>query len=479
MSAGTLKSTGLRPATREAMDLLMRGAQAFARMSHVGIRIDTDYLDRAIAQVKKSVAALMKELKATKEYAAWARHFGPGMKLTAYEQLGTVVFKLMGHPRDPHKTDPKTGRPSNKAEAFEHLDLPFTKTFFQIQRLTNALGANKRGLLGIRREVVDGRVHPFFNLHTAESYRSSSSAPNFHNLQVRDKAVSQIVRSCVVPTEGWTLLEADYNVQEVRVSCCYHQDPRLIEYVTTGIDMHKDRALELYMLTEEELGPTDAGPGKDIRYNAKNKYTFPQFYGSTYVNCAPALWDAISKMRLTTAQGVPLRQHLESRGVTHLGRCSYDFDPEDGSFEKHVAECDRIMWQEVFTVYDQWKRDWWALYQRQGGVNTLTGFRQEGHFRRNQILCDPIQGSAFHCELDTLIHVQEEFRKRRMKARVINQIHDSILTECPKSEVAHAIEVFEEVGVVGIARRWPWLVVPLKLEYEASDTNWFQKKKVA
>ena len=220
---------------------------------------------------------------------------------------------------------------------------------------------------------------------------NSSSRVNFQNQPVRNKDISKIVRSCIIPDPGCVLVEVDYSTQEVRVSYCYHRDPSLKYDILHG-DMHRDRALDLFCLTPEELGPVSQEPGKTIRYVAKNRFVFAQFYGSTYPECAAHLWDAISLYQLKRADGTSLYDHLADKGIKKLGLCNPEFTPRRGTYEHHVAEVQRQMWEERYPVYNQWKQDWWNLYERQAGIQTLTGFVLAGDFRRNQILCDPIQG---------------------------------------------------------------------------------------
>jgi DNA polymerase-1 len=469
----------LKPATPEAFDLLLQGSLAMAEIERAGIRIDIAYLDRAIAATEKEISVLQKTLRASEEFKLWSREFGERMTLGSNWQLARVVFDLMGEKRNPllvARGREKDTAPSNDVKAFEHLNIPFVSDWFKLKRLDKALGTY---LMGMRREVVGEYLHPFFHLHTAESYRGSSDRINFQNFPVRNKGISKIVRSAVIPREGNVLLEADYGQQEVRVAACYTKDPKLISYIVGGGDMHKDFCMELYMLTEEELGDTDIkGPAKDSRYCAKNMFTFPQFYGSVYAQCAPNLWDAIKRMSLTRSDGLSLYDHLKGKGITKLGACDYEQEPRKGTFELQVQKVERRMWQEVFTVYDRWKKDWWNTYLRQGGVNTLTGFRMEGVFRRNQVLCDPIQGSAFHCLLWSAIPIQKEIKRRGMKALMICQIHDSMLFDCPKKEIEDLTEIIREYAVRQVSRHWKWICVPLAVDFESSETNWFSKSKL-
>lgn len=463
----------LRPATHEAYELLQRGCIAMADIEAAGIRIDTDYLDKAIDDVCGRIKQAEAELRETDLYKLWQKHYGSTMKLDATGQLAHIVFKVMGCRRSLYHEQDK-----NDEIAYKHLisDIPELSKHFEARKLRKALTGN---LYGIKKETVNGYIHPFFDLHTVESYRSSSSRINFQNQHVRNKLIAQIVRSCVIPrNKGNVLLEMDYGAQEVRVSVCYNKDPVLRDYIVNDGDMHRDMAKELYILTDEQLGPSDKGPGKLVRYAAKNKFVFPGFYGSDYISCAPNLWDAITELDLKRADGVSMHEHLAENGINRLGLCDRDTTPASDSFEKHVKAVEHDYWYNRYSVYTQWKKDWWNLYNRQGGVNTLTGFRLFGIFRRTQILCDPIQGSAFHCLLWSVIHIQEEFRKRKMRAKIICQIHDSALVDCPQSELSDVIEIMHRWSVREVSKHWSWITVPLATEFELAKDNWYNKKTI-
>lgn len=462
---------GLKPPTKAAIDLLMKGAICFSRMSATGVHIDTAYLDKAITDVTKQVAEMEHDIRNHKIIDLWKKHYGKDMKLNSRTQLGNLIFNVLGHKRNPFLEK------KNNEVAFKHVKEPFVGPdgpYFGIAKLKKALS---KELIGLRREVTDGYVHPSFGL-LAESYRSSCNTPNMQNVARRNKKIAEIVRSAIIPRKGHVLLEADYSAQEVRVAACYCKDPKLIEYVTGGGDQHYDAAKDIYMLTDEEIGGIGKGqPGRDVRDIAKNKYVFPQNYGSYYLKCTPDLWDMIAEVNLRTAQGVPMYEHLRSKSIKRMGACDSEKDPVRGTFEYHIKEVEKVYWERL-AVYDQWRTDWWQLYQNQGGINTLTGFCMAGKFRRNQILCDPIQGSAFHCLLWSLIEMQEYMIRKKMSSKLILQVHDSALFDAHKREVDDIREVFERIAVKKVAEHYKWLCVPLNVEFEVAERNWYSKVSI-
>jgi len=461
----------LKPASKEAFDLLLKGAESMARIEQAGIKIDVPYLEFAISQVSNRIAEMDAAISSSEEYQLWGRIYGNSMKPGSRQQLGDIIFNHMGHKRNPFMGA------SNDVAAFEHLKLPFVRAWQDVERLKKALSTNLKGIL---KETVNGFLHPFFDLHTAESYRSSSSKPNFQNQPIRNKDISKIVRSCMIPREGHIFLEPDLETHEVRISYCYNKDPNLRHDILTG-DMHKDRSMELFMLTEEELGPIDDSklPGKMTRYCAKNMFVFLEFYGGYYKGSAPSIWDAIAILDLKRSDGVSMYEHLASKGIRRLGSCKDGEEPKKGTFEYHVKEVERRMWEERYPVYKTWKENWWNLYQAQGGVNTKTGFKQEGVFRRNQILCDPIQGSAFHCLLWTIIETLQEFRKRKMRSKIVVQVHDSMLIDTHLSEVEDVVKIVSDIILRRLPDAWKWITIPLGMGWDKCEKNWFDKTSMA
>ena len=165
-----------------------------------------------------------------------------------------------------------------------------------------------------------------------------------------------------------------------------------------------------------------------MRYCGKNMFVFPQFYGDFYINNARAMWEAIDAMG-HEVDGVPLKQYLKRKNILRLGACDAKQQPANGTFEKHIKKVEMDFWQKRFKVYNQWKRKWWDKYLENGGFPTLTGFRIDGVMGRNDVINYPVQGSAFHCLLWSLIQLNRWLRKNKMRSKIVGQIHDSIVAD--------------------------------------------------
>lgn len=446
-----------------AYDLFHEGMIALSNVESNGIRIDTKYLDGAIAKTEKKITRLQGSLRKDKVFSTWRKEFGPKTKLGSGDQLAHVLFNVMKYPCKKYTA---SGTPSSDEENLQDIDLDFVRNWRSVERLKKT---KSTFLEGIRKEVeADGLLHPVFNLHIPISYRGSCDSPNFQNFPKRNEEIAKIVRRAFIPRKNHVLLEMDFSGIEVAIAACYNRDPVLIDYVKdTSKDMHRDMASELYFLPLNEIN-------KPIRNTAKNGYVFPQFYGSWWRECGVQLWDDIARYNLTTNSGVPLLDHLRKKGITELGDPTKD-RPRAGTFLSHVRSVDNSFWGDRFKVYAEWKDQVWREYQVKGHFDFLTGFRCAGYFDRKQVINYRIQGSAFHCLLFVLIKLNKWLVDNRMQSMIVGQIHDSIVADVHEDELDDYIIKAKRLMTFVLPRVWPWIIVPLRVEAEVSENNWYEK----
>lgn len=456
----------MKPATPEAYRLLHEGSIAFAQIEHNGVRVDTDYLDRTITEVTEKIDQAQVAIKQDKVWRGWQKQFGNKSKLGSRPQFARVLMDL-GYSI---KENEITGNSELDESVLQNIDLPFVRNYLQIEKLKKLKSTY---LMGLKREVIDGYVHPSYWLHTTATYRPSCSEPNWQNVPVRNPEISELIRRCYIPEPGWRLIEIDYSQIEVKIAACYNHDPKLIHYVSDPTsDMHRDVAIEVFKLKKDQWN-------KQTRYVAKNMFVFPQFYGSYYLDCARNIWEAITRMQLTVKDGLAMLEHLEAKGISELGPCLRGERPLTGTFEHHISLVEKKFWGERFPVYAQWKDTWYRKYRRRGYFRTLTGFVIEGFYKRNDVVNYPIQGSAFHCLLLAINIIQKWLNKHKMRTKLIGQIHDCLVASSPPDEQQDYINKCHEVMTLDVPRLWPWIIVPLAVEVEVAptDASWFEKAK--
>lgn len=453
---------------QQGYQLLHDGLIAFAEIEANGIRIDAPRLEKTIVDLTEKKRTLSTELEKDEIWKIWRRRYGSKANLTSTDQLATVLHDELNY--EVKKTT-EGGSPAVDEEALGHIDHPFIQKYVRFKKYDKAGGTFLRG---IQKETVDGFLHPSFNLHIPQTYRSSSDSPNFQNFPVRDKEISELIRSHFIARKNHVLVENDFKGIEVSVSACYHKDENFISYITTpGKDMHRDMAAQVYCLEPGQVS-------KDTRYGAKNKFVFPQFYGDFYVSCAKALWEWIDKGKLKGPDGQSLYEHLKANGIKKLGACDPEESPLKGTFEKHLQEVENDFWNNRFMQYGQWRKDWYKAYLQKGYFDMLTGFRVHGSLRRNMVVNYPVQGSAFHCLLWTLIQVNRMLRKYKMRSKIVGQIHDSLIGDVHRDELRDYLQLVEHVVTVQLRKHYTWLVVPLEVEYEIAPEGgtWYQKREV-
>lgn len=590
------------PVEREAYDLLHNGVLELSRIESVGMRIDVGRLRRSIKEVKERIVELELELKKSREWKVWEKCFGERSNMGSRYQLGVILFKKLGY-RSRGVT--ATGRPRTDEESLSEVDSPFVRKYLELEKLKKLLNTYLRG---IEREVVDGYLHPSFNLHLVKTYRSSCEMPNFQNIPIRDEEVGRLVRSCFVPRPGHVLVECDYGALEFRVAACVSGDTEvlvrlegetgggsfvkirdLVERISRGehfetfgfylrvcgsgwykildggltrrnavlwrvifdngkileatsdhkvmmidgsfkrIEDLKEgdevypagsirrpaffvRAVEknvkeedVYNLTvdlvhnyatsagvfvsncfwrDEEMIKYASDPSKDIhrdmaakcfilpveevdkkvRFYAKNQFVFPELYGSYYGSCARNLWKFVPQLEL--ASGVSMVDHLRSKGIYTLVQ-----------FEEHLKGVEEYF-NKVFSQWSRRKEKWCKKYQECGWFRMMTGFVCQGVFTRNELYNWPIQGPAFHCLLWSLIQLNRWLREKRMKSVIVGQIHDSIVADVHKEELEDYLAKAREVMTVDLRRNWRWVIVPMVVEAEIAEENWFEKRPV-
>ena len=460
----------MRPITNQAYKLMHDGCVALSQVEANGIRIDTNYLEKAIREAGVRIGEASDRLKQYKIYKVWRKTYGSKTNLGSREQLGRVLFDVMKYPclsRTKAEQKPKADEINLKSTGLKFVD-----EYLRFEKLKKARSTYLRNIL---RETVDGFLHPNFPLHLTQSYRGSSDHPNFQNIPTKDPEIAELVRQAFVARENHQIVEIDFKGAEICNATCYHKDPQMIKYIENPkLDMHRDAAADIYMVKRSQVTywMRDAG---------KNRFIFAEFYGDWYKNRAPDLWKAIDEFNLVVKDtDIDLYSHLESMGIMELGACDPEEDPEDGTFEKHIQDIEYDFWNKRFKVYNQWKKDWWEAYQENGFFETLTGFIVEGLLNRKQAINYPIQGSAFHWLLWCLIRIQKLMRKYKMRSLLVGQIHDSIVGDIHKRERKDYLKIVKQVIYEDIHKHWDWIIVPLTVEASVAPIggSWYEKEEI-
>lgn len=292
------------------------------------------------------------------------------------------------------------------------------------------------------------------------------------NIPKRDAIIKELIRRGIVPSHNSLLCEADFSGAEVITSVCYHKDKNFYNYlVDPTTDMHRDCACDLFLLPHDMLANknhTDEQKklAKNIRFYAKNNWTFAQFYGDWWGSCGPMLWENVVLSGLKLPNNLTVKEWLENKGIYELGELTEE-GPTPGSFLEHCKEVEHKMWYERFPEYTQWKEDIVEFYRKYGFIETYFGFRFIGYMDKKQCTNYPIQSTSFHLLLYTLVKAAKFLIKNKCRTKIIGQIHDSIILDMHKDEVVFVINGINKI-VHGLKKKFKWLIVPMEIEVELS-----------
>jgi DNA polymerase-1 len=461
----------IRPRTKEAYHLFHEGSLAFAEAEFNGIRCDRDYVRKMINNTNRQLARVVDQLDQSELGRVWRDRFGSSASYGSDHQLRKILIEDFNI-----QTEKKTakGNVSMDSEVLNSLDMPDLKLVLKKRSLEKMSSTYLKNLWD--ESEADGYIHPFFHLAGweeskggAASLRSSSSDPNFQNLPNRHEEERKLIRRAFIPRDGHRLVSRDYGSMEVRISACLHQDQNMIRYIEAGDDMHRDCASMCFMLPQEECTSKYGKHGKHVRFVGKNTFTFAQFYFQEPANSAKGLWKSMIEMdlRVPSDPDKTIRQHLRDKKIR-----------DQGSFEKHIIKVAKEFWEVMFPGYWKWRLRWIDEYNKNGYFDMVTGFRIEGNLTQYQLANYPIQGPAFHCLLWSMIRVVKRWKGRRSK--VVGQIHDELTTDEHQDEFEENQGEVPRIMSQDIRKAWPWIIVPLEVETEATgvDEAWYYKKGV-
>ncbi len=466
----------MRSPMKEAFTLFHEGLSTLMDVQETGIEIDELFLVEAQETLQNKLDKIEKKLLRGSAAKKFKKHTGRPLEIVNKDfgiaDLRILLFEVLKQP-----ILKKTG--SNLAsvdkEVLEKIDIPFTRLLKKRRQLYKL----KNTYLVQFTKTHNNRVHPFIDLHTTRSYRSSSSDPNIQNQPYRDPEAAEIIRRCIIPSPGRQLGCIDYGGIEVKMAGCCSRDPILCQEIVDDYDMHGEQAKNIFVLSDSELS-------KMLRFYAKNQFVFPQFYGSYWWSCANNIWQ--NAMDIETADGITALQHMINKGVITnnasketfvlVGRRRFKVTQQIADLAIHIKSVEKIFW-EKYARFREWQNEMVAEFQRMGYIEMFFGFRRGGILSNNQIFNTKIQGAAFHCLLWSMTRLNE-IKHRKFKSDLIAEIHDEVMWDMEPRETDEILATSKDVMCNKIRDRYEWIIVPLAVEAETTqkDEAWFYKKEV-
>jgi len=352
---------------------------------------------------------------------------GEEFNINSTQQFGRILFDKLGLP--PVKKT-KTGYSTN-ADVLEKLrdKHSIVEAVLDYRQLAKLKSTYVDGLTKVI--AADGRIHTSFQNTVTATGRLSSTEPNLQNIPVRTELGAELRKMFVAPA-GRVLVDADYSQIELRLLAHIAGDEHMIAAFRAGEDIHTVTASQVFGVPPEQVT-------HEMRRRAK-AVNFGIVYG-------------ISDFSLS-----------QDIGVTRAEAKAY----MEKYFEKYSG-----VHAYMTQVVERAKAD--------GYVSTLMGRRRWlpelkssnfnlRSFGERVALNMPIQGTAADLIKKAMLHVDGRLRREGLEARLVLQVHDELIVECPEGEAEQVQRLLAE-EMEHVAE----LAVPLTAEAHAGK-SWAEAK---
>ena len=388
------------------------------RMEKAGVAIDRQQLEQFGIVLTQRIADCEKLIFS----------YSDGVfNINSTKQLGELLFEKLGLP--PVKKT-KTGYSTN-AEVLEKLKdkHPIIPAIMDYRVLTKLKSTYAEGLMKVI--GTDGRIHTTFqNLVTATG-RLSSTEPNLQNIPVRTDLGAEI-RKMFVPKEGCVFVDADYSQIELRVLAHISDDAVMQKAFIDGEDIHTVTAAQVFGVAPEDVTALQRRHAKAVNFGIV--YGISEF--SLSEDIGVSRWEA--------------RDYIDNYLANYSGVRRY--------MKQVVADAR----QEGYTQ---------TIFGRRRYIPELAASNFMVRQGAERIaLNSPIQGTAADLIKIAMIRVDKALREQFPEARLLLQVHDELIVECPEA-IAPQVAALVSREMENIAS----LKVPLTAEAKIGK-SWYDAK---
>ena len=392
--------------------------RVLAEMQDTGFMVDRMALSAFGDSLTGSIDALRNEIY---------KQAGGEFNINSPKQLGEVLFERLVLPAG-KKT--KTGWSTN-ADVLEKLrgKHPIIDMILDYRMLTKLKSTYADGLLKLI--DPDGRIRTNFQMTVTATGRLSSTEPNLQNIPVRKELGAQI-RKMFIASEGKVLVDADYSQIELRLLAHISGDEHMQAAFMSGEDIHRVTASQVFNTPLSEVTSLQRSRAKAVNFGIVygiSSWSLAQDIG-VFPNEAKAYMDAY----LEKYSGV--REYMKN------------------IVEKAKAE------GYVKTLYNRRR----ALPElKSSNFNTRS-------FGERVALNMPIQGTAADIIKLAMVNVYNRLKAEELEAKLILQVHDELICECPEHEAQRVAELLSE-EMSGAAKLSVPLTVDAKIGHSWAEAH--------
>jgi DNA polymerase-1 len=306
----------------------------------------------------------------------------------------------------------------------EHLIIDNLLDYRQLSKLKSTYADALPQLIN----PITGRVHTSFNQTVTSTGRLSSQNPNLQNIPIRTELGKEIRKAFVARNDEYTIISADYSQIELRIMAGLCGDPALTRAFQNNEDIHRSTASLVFMVPPEEVTP-------EMRRRAK-EVNFGILYGI-------GAFGLKSRLGITQAHA---REIIDTYFNTFKNVKAFMDESVKFAAEKGYAQT--------------------ITGRRRYLKNIKSSNRVVRQFEERVAINMPIQGTAADMIKIAMINIHRELKKRKMKTKMVLQVHDELVFDAHKNEIEEVTPLIKElmetaldvnvpvVAEVGMGENW-------------------------
>jgi DNA polymerase-1 len=388
-----------------------------ARMEDAGVKIDTGMLSKLSVHLEKECDSKAREIH---------QKSGREFNINSPKQLGDVLFNKLNLPKPVKYGKGKTI--STAVDVLEELSAEHEVPRLVLDyRQLSKLKSTYVDALPLLLNPLSRRLHTTFNQTGTATGRLSSINPNLQNIPIRSE-LGREIRAAFIAEPGHVLLSADYSQIELRLLAHFSEDPLLVEAFRRDDDIHTLTAAQVFGVPPLMINAEHRRRAKAVNFGI--------VYG-------------LSPFGLSQQLGIEqseAKQFIDAYFERYKGVRTF--------IDRVLAETRRE--QKVKTLFGRTRPI--------PDINSKN-FNMRGFAERTAVNT-PLQGTAADLIKLAMIRIDQELSARKLKSRMLLQVHDELVFEVPQSEVETMRELVRD-SMESVHS----LKVPLKVEIGVG-LNW-------
>ncbi len=390
-------------------------------MERQGVCVDTAILEELSTRYSREIAEVVERI-----YALAGERFN----VNSTQQLGKILFEKL-HIADGTKKNKDSKSYKTTAEELEkyadrHEIVRCLLRYRKIQKI------NSTYIEGFKPLIVNSKVHTTYNQSNTQTGRLSSVNPNLQNIPIRTEEGREL-RKLFTASEGNVLIDADYSQIELRLLAHFSGCQGLIDAYCEGRDVHASTASQVFNVPLDEVTP-------QMRYDAK-AVNFGIIYG-------------ISSFGLSNDLNISAKKAKE-----YIDKYFERYPEVKAYMNANVEKANEAGYVET-------------LLGRRRMINELRSSNYNVRsFGERAAMNMPLQGSSADIIKVAMINVMRKLQEGGYKAKLVLQVHDELVIDCPIEEQEQVKELLKTEMENAVSLR-----VPLTVDVGVGKT-WFDSKE--